>query len=74
MYFLPKKYRVNILNIPLLKKLKNELWYLMITTKYQRQLDGKENLINEIEKMRKDKLSLWKQKKKMKNLKNPKLK
>ena len=74
MYFLLKKYRVNILNIPLLKKLKNELWYLMITTKYQRQLDGKENLINEIEKMRKDKLSLWEQKKKMKNLKNLKLK
>jgi hypothetical protein len=61
MFTLLKK--INLLNIPFIKKMKDKLWHLVITSPYQRQIEGKEYIINKIEEMRKEKISLWKKRK-----------
>ena len=68
MFSLLDKYKVNIFNIPFLKKIKDRIWYLAITSPYQRKLEGKEKILEEIEKMRKEKMSLWKKRRKLKKM------
>ena len=59
--------KINLLMIPPFKKWKNKLWHFMTTSPYQRQLEDKEEIINELEQMRKEKISLWNRLKKNKN-------
>lgn len=68
MFSLLDKYKVNIFNIPFIKIIKDKIWYLVITSSYQRKLYGKEKILEEIEKMRKEKLSLWMKRRKMKQM------
>jgi len=54
-----KKY-FNLLALPIIAKLKNKLWHFMTTSKLQRQLEGKDKIIDELDKMSDEKIKKWK--------------